>query len=605
MKNIDLKLQNILFPTGDRFETKWNLFYRGERLRVDAAEGVLYMPKYHVIDFAAYLNTFSLRKWKTYTDIQNVQLHLRLQGSCMIRLVGYSLNIHSPEKTVLTEYRHEETADEHIALMYPASDSALLAFEIETNSDCRLYGGWYEGCFDAAGRHDVNLSIATTTFRKEEFIQSNLRLLQQELLDSEDEISEHLWIHVVDNGRTLDPAQWDLERIMIHPNKNVGGSGGYARGMMVSMEQAEPITHVLLMDDDVLILPESIRRMYYLLRMLKPEFREHFISGAMLCYEAMNIQHEDVGFVHKDGSYGPQKNIFDLTKLEDILEDDRDWLDRPYMYAGWWFCCIPMTAIKRNGLPLPLFIRGDDVEFSLRNHAKFITMNGICIWHLGFTYKFNAAMELYQVHRNSLILQAASDVCGKIDFMHRMTKLFRARMLSIDYNGAELILDAIEDYLKGPAFIMQDAGERIMKEKGQKNEKLVDLKEFPDMDIDLNDVYFDPPRQFLRKWLYRLTYNGHRFCPASFLKKEPSIVAYDWFYSPEKNFWRQDILAVNPHLQTGCMRVLSKARYKELIKRSKGLFKRYYSCKNELAKQYHEAKAEMTSVDFWRRYLEV
>ncbi len=605
MKSIDLKLQNILFPIGSRFETQWNLFYRGERLRTDANEGILYLPKYHVTDFMAYLNAFSLRKWKTYTGLQSVRLHLHVQGSCTIRLVGYTLNVHSPEKKVLLEQLHTEAEDENVMLAYPDTDSALLAFEIETDSDCRLYGGWYEGRFDEADQRPVNLSIATTTFKKEEFIQSNLQLLQQELLNSPDEIREHLWIHVVDNGRTLDPDKWNSDRITIHPNKNVGGSGGYARGMLVSMEQPEPITHVLLMDDDVLILPESIRRMYYLLRMLKPEFSEHFISGAMLCYEAMNIQHEDVGFVHKDGSYGPQKNIFDLSKLEDIMEDDRDWLDRPYMYAGWWFCCIPMTAIQRNGLPLPLFIRGDDVEFSLRNQAKFITMNGICIWHLGFTYKFNAAMELYQVHRNSLILQAASSVCGRIDFMHRMTRLFRARMLSLDYHGAELILDAIEDYLKGPSFIMEDAGERIMKEKGQKNEKLVDLREFTDLDIDLNDVYFDPPRRFLNTWIYRLTYNGHRFFPPASLKKKPGIVAYDWFYSPEKNFRRQKLLAVNPHLRTGCMRVLNKEKYRELRKRSEKLFRAYRNQKTELEKQYRAARDEMTSAAFWKKYLGV
>lgn len=107
------------------------------------------------------------------------------------------------------------------------------------------------------------------------------------------------------------PEQWNSDKITIHPNKNVGGAGGFTRGMIESMEQPEDITHVLLMDDDVIILPESIRRMYYLLSMLKPEFDEYFVSGARLCYEEMNIQHEDIGFVHADGSYGPQKNELD------------------------------------------------------------------------------------------------------------------------------------------------------------------------------------------------------------------------------------------------------------------------------------------------------
>ena len=325
----------------------------------------------------------------------------------------------------------------------------------------------------------------------------------------------------------------------------------------------------------------------------------------MLCYEEMNIQHEDIGFVHADGSYGPQKNELDHTLLRDILECDQEYLDRQHMYAGWWFCCIPMKMIKQNGLPLPLFIRGDDVEFSLRNHAKFITMNGICIWHMGFTYKFNASMELYQVHRNSLILQAVSEVCQNVDFMNRMTKLFRARMLSLDYNGAELILDAIEDFLKGPEFIMQDLGEQIMKEKSKKNEKMVDLREFSDLDIDLDEVYQDPPRTFLRKWLYRITYNGHRFCSKSRLKEGPGIVAFDWFYSPEHNFWYKKLLAVNPHLQMGSMRVFSKEKYRELNKRSKRILAEYKNTRATVEEKYRENKKQMTSVEFWKKYLEL
>lgn len=600
---MNLKLQNLLFPTGDKFETQWNLFYRGERMRYDAEHHILCIPKYRVADFMSYLNAFSLHKWEKYTNLQAVKLHLLIQGSCLVRLVGYTLDVHSPVKQVLFEQNYCLNECAEIVLDYPETEAALLAFEIETDSDCKLFGGWYEGEFLENTRKNVNLSIATTTFKKEEFIQSNLQLLQKELLDSDDEIKDHLWIHVIDNGRTLKPEQWNSDKITVHPNKNVGGAGGFTRGMIESMEQPENITHVLLMDDDVIILPESIRRMYYLLRMLKPEFDEYFVSGAMLCYEEMNIQHEDVGFVHSNGSYGPQKDLLDHTLLKDILECDQEWLDRQHMYAGWWFCCIPMQMIQKNGLPLPLFIRGDDVEFSLRNQAKFITMNGICIWHMGFTYKFNAFMELYQVHRNSLILQAVSGVCQNVNFMNRMIKLFRARMLSLDYNGAELILDAIEDFLKGPEFIMQDLGEQIMREKSKKNEKMVDLREFSDLDIDLDEVYQDPPRNFLRKWLYRITYNGHRFCSESRLKEGPGIVAYDWFYSPEHNFWFKKLLAVNPHLKTGSMRVFNKEKYRELRDRSKLLFGRYQKERVTIEQKYRDKKEKMTSISFWKNYL--
>ena len=217
-----LKLQNLLFPTGDKFEAQWNLFYRGERMRYDEEQGILCMPKYRVADFMSYLNAFSLHKWKKYTNLEMVKLHLQLQGTVFVRLVGYTLDMHSPAKTVLAEQSYALNESGEIVMDYPVSDSSLLAFEIETDSDCKLFGGWYEGCFAESDHRVVNLSIATTTFKKEEFIQSNLKLLQSELLNSDDELREHLWIHVIDNGRTLVTEQWNSERITVHPNKNVG-----------------------------------------------------------------------------------------------------------------------------------------------------------------------------------------------------------------------------------------------------------------------------------------------------------------------------------------------------------------------------------------------
>lgn len=119
-----------------------------------------------------------VHKWKKYTNLQAVKLHLRLQGACLVRLVGYTLDVHSPAKTVLAEQNYVLNESGEIVMDYPASDSALLAFEVETDSDCKLFGGWYEGCFAETDHREVNLSIATTTFKKEEFIQSNLRLLR-------------------------------------------------------------------------------------------------------------------------------------------------------------------------------------------------------------------------------------------------------------------------------------------------------------------------------------------------------------------------------------------------------------------------------------------
>lgn len=601
---MNYKLQDIVFPSNERFDQQWELFYRGEKAVYDQDNGILFIPQFHLFEFTTYLNAFSVHKWKKYTNIQDIRLRLQIKGDFQVRLLGYRLDVKNPIKTELGCFKICETERKEFVFTYPkAKKEAFLSFEIEAFSPCELYGGYFEGTYGPSDVKPVNLSIATTTFRKEDFIESNLALLKKEILEPDGELREHVRIHVIDNGRTLNTGKWNDDHITIHPNKNVGGAGGFARGMIESLNQQPKADYILLMDDDVLLLPESIRRLYRLLRVLRPEYRNYFISGAMLRYEKMNRQHEDVGFVHGDGSYGPLKGTFNHRKIKDILVCDEEPLERPYMYAGWWFCCIPSSAVEKNGLPLPLFVRGDDVEFSLRNQARFITMNGICVWHMGFTYKFSASMELYQVHRNSLILQAVSGVCSDIDFIRRMKKLFRARVLSLDYNGAELILDALEDYLKGPEFIARDSGESIMKEKGRKNEKLENLRNFPNIDIDLDEVYRYIPRNFLHTWLYRLTYNGHIFCPTFLLKKRPGIVAYDWDYSPEANFWHKNLLAVNPYLKAGALRTLDKERYHGLMKRKGRLLSRYKKEHLSLERRYRNNKKVFTSMEFWNKYL--
>ena len=601
---MNYKLQDIVFPHNERFDQQWELFYRGGKAVYDRDTGIFYIPQFHSFEFTTYLNAFSIHKWRKYTNIQDVRLCLRMKGDFQVRLLGYRLDAKNPVKTELGCFRIYGTELKESVFTYPRTEEeAFFSFEIETFSPCEMYGGYYEGTYEPSDVRPVNLSIATTTFRKEDFIESNLRLLKKEILEPVGELREHIRVHVVDNGRTLDTNKWNDGNITVHPNRNVGGAGGFARGMIESLNQKPKADYVLLMDDDVLLLPESIRRLYRLLTVLRPEYREYFVSGAMLRYEEMNRQHEDVGFVHRDGSYGPLKDTFNHRKIKEILVCDEEPLERPYMYAGWWFCCVPISAVEKNGLPLPLFVRGDDVEFSLRNQARFITMNGICVWHMGFAYKFSASMELYQVHRNSLILQAVSGVCGDIDFISRMKKLFRARVLSLDYNGAELILDALEDYLKGPEFIAQDNGEGIMREKGRRNEKLADLKSFPNLDIDLDDVDRYIPRRFVHTWLYRLTYNGHRFCPSFLLKKSPGVVAFDWYYSPEANFWYKELLAVNPYLKTGALRTLDKERYRGLMKRKGKLLSRYKRERYELERRYRESKAVFTSTEFWKEYL--
>ena len=52
------------------------------------------------------------------------------------------------------------------------------------------------------------------------------------------------------------------------------------------------VTHALLMDDDIVIEPEALVKTYQILTLLKDEYEDAFIGGAMLRLDKQAIQVE-------------------------------------------------------------------------------------------------------------------------------------------------------------------------------------------------------------------------------------------------------------------------------------------------------------------------
>lgn len=596
-------LQHIVLPDRQELEDNWELYYKGSRGII--ADGTLRLPKYGSTSFYTYLNGFSNRKWKQYTTVNKIKLVLEITGECEVYYAGYSLPMFNPEKTIFNKTRGEYQK-EIIQFVFPDNDEQMLGFEIHCYTDCILHDAWYETEVDDSSINDVELSIATTTCYKEKFIINNIESLYNDLFLKEKNVGEHINVHIVDNGRSLHENDFpQSDRIQLHSNKNVGGSGGFARGMLESMRQQPKATNVLLMDDDVLILPESIYRTFMMLKLEKNEYKNAFINGAMLYYEDKNFQHEDIGTISNKAKFSPRKPRYCMTQLKDVLDNERWFPPIDNQYGAWWYCCIPMNVIENKGLPLPLFIRGDDAEYGMRCKPEFITMNGICIWHMGFTAKYNASFDLYQTVRNLFISKSTTGVLQNVDLMWDYSHKFRIELMRFNYDAAELLIRAMEDYLKGPSFISRDCGEAIMKENAKKNEQLKPLKDFPSTNLDLGLVFVDTYRGKIKRLLYGITYNGQRFIPERFLKKDYAVIPFNHVYTPSKAFWHKQLLAVNPDNRTATLREMDRKRFNKILNENKRLMRYYKSHKLEIEKEYRDSRDKLTSIEFWENYLEM
>lgn len=567
-------------------------------------------------DFFTYFNACSLGKWKRYAQVEEVFLQLEVDSlDGVFQWVGRS------EKDDVTEafesglrlrcVEHEKTAAGSylLAIPVPATEKLVIGFTLQTYDRMKVKSGSYFTLVDEGEINPVVLALCTTTFKKEDYIVPNIKLVEDEILAPDDSIARHFEMFVVDNGCTLDVEALSSEHVHVLPNKNVGGAGGFARGMMEAMASERGITHVLLMDDDVSISAESIRRTFNLLSLAKGKYRDAFINGAMLTLGEPTRQYEDVSYVRYSGGYHKVKPDLFVDRAEDIVLNEAISVEVPNVYGAWWFSCIPVKRIREIGLPLPLFIRCDDVDFGLRAKATYMTMNGICVWHEGFEGRFRASVDCYQYVRNYLISIAADNIANEKLFMARAERTIRFNMRFMAYDTVELLLDAIEDYMKGPDFISQPNGDAIMKEKGAKNEQMISLDQLgmPEFEkvIDrcaASDNVGSVVNAFIKVWR-TLPYDRH-LAPKALLRNKRGTVVY----TSSANFaWdsllTNSIVAIDHNGRVASIRDIDHDRYSELMTRWRELKRDYKRRGESVRRAYREAQPRLTSWDFWEGYL--
>ena len=607
---LEYKLGNAILPNDERTRCYTDLFCRtssafrftGNNDDIELCAGGKY-------DFATFIGSLSIGKWCEYTTIDNVHLRIDIEGRGEISIYGleYQPEFHVAKRYLIDVVPFDETSDKALDFdLTKHTGYTSLAFGISCFDNCVLRDAYWYSLVDETKIRDVELSICITTFKKENYVLANVKQFE-ELMASDEPIAKHLQVHIVDNGQTLGDKISENPAIFIHPNKNAGGAGGFARGMIESLSAETKPTHVLVMDDDISVLKEAFVRTYSLLTMLSREYENAFISGAMMSMNVPNEQFEDVGHITAKGQYLTVKRHFNMFEINDVCENETMPPVFRHQYAAFWFCCIPIGEIERGGLPLPFFVRGDDAEFGLRVPGrKFMTMNGICVWHDSFGQsKFRAHMECYLSIRNTLIIQAVSpSYQGEpLDLFERLAvDTIEREFRKFAYNNVELALMAVEDYLKGPEFLMNmDCGEMLSRitKLNEKDEQLHDI-----IEGDMDDLWYEPSRSFIEKALMASSRNCQRLIPKRFTSDVPIVAPSDFHWSPVKRIFRHNtIIFVNEDRRTGIVRRKDAERFKRLYERYKKDRKAYNARRESIAEEWRNAYPTLKSLEFWRRYL--
>jgi len=613
-------LQKLLMPAA-RSGDEQDMYFRTDG-RFDGQ--TVFLSKGQTISFDTCFNSFSIEKWMKYTRLTNLQLRLALTGSFRVQLLQHALKGDAVATVPLLQCVSNPGSRIFTANL-PCLPQAkgIYSFSLEALEDgCAWAGGEYVTDMPENELNPVDIAIDICTFRREAFVTRNIDLLTKKIIrNPASPLGRHLEIFISDNGKTLDIPSLESEFVHIFPNKNVGGAGGFTRGMIEILKYKEKraFTHVLVMDDDVLIHPDALERTYRLLQLMKPEYAGKTISGAMMRLDHRFIQHENCAYWN--GKYTESAHTFlDMRRIENVLRGEDESAD-PVNFNAWWYSCIPVSKISMDNLPLPLFIRFDDVEYGLRTGSDILSLNGICLWHEPFDAKYSSSMDYYHM-RNSLIINTfhRPDINGfkaAAEMIHQvLSNLVRYR-----YGNIELIFRAVDDFLKGADYMLKLDAESLHKELMAKSEKFQPVETlsvpFDESVYRASCARFGMPldkvlagervvqnarpalssAEQLKRWIRRLTMNG-LILPC----KGTNIVSATMNANLEY-FRKRAVLNCDPTGKYGFVSTRSLKKSFSILLRLPFRALRLYRGHRAACQEYSDRRGEFTSIEFWNRYL--
>ena len=450
--------QRLVLPVGDD----------GSRLPlyVEADPGVLpdlvldrtrmTIPAAARVSFASYFNAFPASYWRKWTDVTSVQLVVSVTGTATV-----------------TVYRSNARGNpQRVASVTTSGWSDELRFDLTLTTFAD--GGWY--WFDVVGGHHESVleraewlvpsaresrgtaTVAITTFNRP----ADCAALLASLVSSPDTMDRIDRIAVVDQGNQLVADQPSFDevareadgKIDIVRQPNLGGSGGFARGMYEAAYNGSS-DYVLLLDDDVLVEPEGILRGLTFADLVR---RPTIVGGHMMNMFIPSMMHSYGEVVNKYRfMWGPAPHVEEAHDFAKKTLRDSEWLHRriDVDYNGWWMCLIPTDVVRTIGLSMPVFIKWDDADFGLRageHGVPTVSLPGMAVWHVPWTDKDDTIdWQAYHHARNRLLMALLHSPYPRGGSLIRESFLIQLKhAMSMQYSSAELRLWAIDDILAGP-----------------------------------------------------------------------------------------------------------------------------------------------------------
>ena len=562
----------------------------------------LVVPDGTTISFDTYFGAFFERAWRGPTTLRSLVLDLRASGCFTLRILRRT---GLQEEAIL----HEDVltdVEEPISVplpepLVPAAGGRLFAEITALRGGCTIEAlEWRTP--DTPVVDPVGLVPVFCTFGREEQLGVVLATIAAEPACWRD-LPRIIVVNQGKPGLAAHPALIRLPasfraRLAVIEQGNFGGAGGFTRGLLAARD-IPAATHVVLMDDDVAVEPEALRRTVAFFAIARPR---HVLGGHMLDVLRPTRLYEAGGRVDERKWYlyplRYELKLADASSLDELTQPEA------MHYNGWWFFGLPLALVEEVGLPLPCFIRGDDVEYGVRLHelgVPIVGLPGAAIWHEPFYTKLNG-WQLYYETRNMLIAAAVHFPRHQLSLAVLLLKRLLIYLLTYRYYSAALVLRAIEDYLRGPSvFEMrpQDIHASLGQEKAAfppeefARERVARERRLPPDPRTVPGFVFRMTWVVLRNWMFPA---GQTTTPVRVDGCDLVWFRLAWFdHVAVETYWDARLPVFRR----------SRPAFRKQMKRGVRLLLQVARNGDRVARDWREAHPRLTGANFWRRYLDL
>ncbi len=454
------ELQSVPFTQDTRIRS---LYYRfngsDHQLPVVQDNGkAIALERGCALDLNTYFGSFYECYWLRYTHVTRTVFTFCLKGKALLRLFRYSPEI---KEELLFEGDFEGNGNTcEIPVReperFPTTHGRLYAQFLARENHTVLS----DLCWRTplAPPREVRLEATLCTYNRDKDLaktMGNLALLQKEGLIQEISVINNAQKGLRERLEDLLPEHARGMAFELAEQPNIGGAGSMARSILDTLK-AGRCNYLARFDDDIRVDPEIMRRLPLLLRYVK----EHVAIGCPMLdslkptslYESGALLRPEFLFIELL-NYG-----LDACDSEELNKFARvDFVD----YLPWWCFTVATKDLSPNALPLPFFIKADDIEFGPRlrkRGVENVSWAGLAVWHEPFYVKQDPH-QFYYSYRNLMFAYAYHGIFMKRGALRRLRQIFLGSLLLFYYHRAWAFVRAMEDFLKGPELLANWTGE--------------------------------------------------------------------------------------------------------------------------------------------------